>query len=191
MIQLPVVFRTSSSRHSATAKLAFALVSIVFLSACAVPAPLVIESPEEVVVGPTSWSDVESVDLGEFPETLPVVDARVEHDVPAPLMNSTADDGTIVEVDGYRVQIFSSAEREETADSEDAVRRWLSGLSEGQQNAWGLSGPVQVYTLYRSPYYRVRVGDFERRDRAVRLAEAMNRSFPGALVVPDRVTVIR
>lgn len=164
---------------------------VLVLSGCSAPAPLAVEVPEEVEVGPTLWSDVETLDLSEFPETLPVVDVRVEHDVPAPLMNSTADDGTIVEVDGFRVQIFSSAEREETADSEDAVRRWLNNLSEGQLNAWGLNGVPQVYTLYRSPYYRVRVGDFERRDRAVRLADAINRAFPGALVVPDRVTVVR
>jgi len=47
-----------------------------------------------------------------------------------------------------------------------------------------------VYVTFRSPNYRVRAGDFQRRSEADKAAsEARSMGFRGAWVVPDRVNV--
>ena len=161
------------------------------LSACSSSAPAVTDDIPAAVTGPTSWSEVESVDMNDYPDVLPQTEVILEHDVPQSLMNSTADDGTAIELDGFRVQVFSSSERSEAAQVEDEVQRWLNGLSDGQRNRMGLAGVVSVYSFYRPPFYRIRVGDFEKRDDALALTNSLQRQWPGALIVPDRVTIIR
>ena len=168
------------------------LVLAVGLSACSATAPVADAPPDTpAATQPVSWADVERMDVGQYPDVLPPVRDALVHDVPQALMNSTADDGSQIELDGFRVQVFSSSVREEAAVVEDAVERWLSYLSDGQRNRLGLSDIVAVYSFYRPPFYRIRVGDFEQRDDAVRLANALQRQWTGALVVPDRVTVMR
>lgn len=167
------------------------LVLLTVLAGCSGSAPVVVDDPVDLPSGPSTWSEVEEVDMNDYPDVIPQVDQALVHDVPQSLMNSTADDGTAVELDGYRVQVFSSSEREEAVRVEDAVQRWLNGLSDGQRNALGLSDAATVYSFYRPPFYRIRVGDFEKRENAARLATTLQRQWPGALVVPDRVTIIR
>ncbi|MDE2996100.1 MAG: SPOR domain-containing protein [Bacteroidota bacterium] len=159
--------------------------------ACSSSAPLVDDPVDDTPSGPTTWAKVETVDMSQYPDIAPAAATPLEHDVPLALMNSTADDGAQVELSGFRVQVFSSSEREEAVTVEDEARRWLNGLSEGQRNALGLPETVPVYSIYRQPFYRIRVGDFEFRDDASRLATTLQRRFPGALVVPDRVTIMR
>lgn len=161
------------------------------LAACSSSAPTVTEIIPETESGPTSWAEVETVDMNDYPDLLPQVEEELEHDVPPSLMNSTADDGTAIELDGFRVQVFSSSERAEAARVEDELQRWLNGLSDGQRNRMGLTSAVTVYSFYRPPFYRIRVGDFERRDDAQALMSSLQRQWPGALIVPDRVTIIR
>ena len=50
-------------------------------------------------------------------------------------------------------------------------------------------GTPEVYTVYRAPYYRVRVGNYATRGEADRAARSVGGSFPGSFVVQDRVTV--
>jgi hypothetical protein len=161
------------------------------MSACSATTPVMEEKPAMEPVGPTTWAEVEKVEMRNYPDALPRVDDTLVHDVPQSLMNSTADDGSQIEIEGFRIQVFSSSERDEAAVVEDAVERWLSGLSDGQRNALGLPDIIPVYAFYQSPFYRVRVGDFEKREDAARLAAALKRQWAGALVVPDRVTVMR
>lgn len=170
-----------------------ASVLLVGIAACAGPMPLTEAPPTDVAAqeGPTTWPEVETVDVAHYPDVPPTQVLEIEHDVPMALMNSTADDGKMVELDGYRIQVFSSSEREEAVRVEDEVHRWLNGLPAERRAALGLPENVAVYSIYRQPLYRIRVGDFERRDDASRLVPALQRQFPGALVVPDRITVIR
>ena len=181
-----------SKKNNAPMRLAalLAVLSMVFAS-CSSSAPTVTDNISETASGPTSWAEVESVDMNDYPDVRPETEVTLEHDVPQSLMSSTADDGTAVELDGFRVQLFSSSERSEAAQVEDDVQRWLNGLSDGQRNRLGLSEVVSVYSFYRPPFYRIRVGDFEKRDDALALTAALQRQWPGALVVPDRVTIIR
>lgn len=143
---------------------------------------------EEVTV---AWSDVEEFDASTHAD-LPRPEAPdMEHDVPDALMESTADDGIRVVVRGYRVQVFSSGQREEALGVEEEVRRWVESLSDRELQRLGISRSIAVYSLFKAPYYRVRIGDFETRARAEPLSTAIGRMYDGALIVPDMVEVMR
>lgn len=138
-----------------------------------------------------AWSDVEQFDASTYAD-LPRPEAPdMEHDAPEVLMNSSADDGIRVVVRGYRVQVFSSGQREEALDVEEEVRMWVDGLSDEELERLGITRSISVYSLFKAPYYRVRIGDFETRSRAEPLSTALGNRFDGALIVPDMVEVMR
>ncbi|MDA1028581.1 MAG: SPOR domain-containing protein [Bacteroidetes bacterium] len=141
--------------------------------------------------GPTKWSEVEKIDLDAFPEVPVEIDRDVKHDVPEILMKSKADDSVIEQVDGFRVQVFSSVGQYEAIQAEDRVRDWINSLSEQRRTVLGIQTAPVIYSLYKQPYYRVRVGDYLTRARAQTILNALKSTFPGALVVPDVVQVRR
>ncbi len=150
------------------------------------------EAPE--AAAPKTWADVETVDLSGRDVSVPVRSRVVEHDVPESLLESRADDGIVEEIMGYRVQVFSSIDRNEALIMLDSVMEWVDSLEEERRRALGLSRSGQeevARTIFASPYYRVRVGDFRTKDQAVVLRNAMERRFPQLLVVPDQVRVTR
>jgi hypothetical protein len=158
---------------------------------CGVTETVVVETGATEVPLPTSWSDVETIDMSQYPDTPVNRDRTVVHDVPAILMNSAADDGILEKVDGFRIQVFSSADRGEAAQKEEEVRQWILGLSPDRRRVLGLSEDPEVYSFYKQPYYRVRVGDFLTRALAQPIVNAMKSNFPGALIVPDVIEVLR
>ena len=99
---------------------------------------------------------------------------------PPPDRPTTPREPVLRTLNGYRVQIFQSASKDE-ADRRvaDAIAWWRRSTG----------GTPEVYTVYRAPYYRVRVGNYATRSEADRAARSIGGAFPGSLVVPDRVTV--
>lgn len=81
--------------------------------------------------------------------------------------------------EGYRVQIYSG-ESVEAADTLAAnFRVWADSTIVGYQ--------PDTYTFFRTPYYRVHVGDFHERERAIMFSNIVKRYFRDAWVVYDRV----
>jgi hypothetical protein len=81
--------------------------------------------------------------------------------------------------EGYRVQIYSG-ESVVAADTMAAnFRVWADSTIVGYQ--------PDTYTFFRTPYYRVHVGDFHERDRAIMFSNIVKRYFRDAWVVYDRV----
>lgn len=71
---------------------------------------------------------------------------------------------------GYRVQVFTGKRADATRSKFDFMARYPE---------------YNVYTVFESPYYKVRVGDFRKQVSADRLADEIRPRFPGAFVVPD------
>lgn len=81
------------------------------------------------------------------------------------------------EMPGYRVQVFVSLDRSEA--------------NEAKNRCYSLFHPdYEVYFEYSRPNYRVKVGDFTTREEAHGLYQQARRYFPGALIVPDQITII-
>ena len=81
--------------------------------------------------------------------------------------------------EGYRIQIFSG-QHVTNADTMAAhFRAWADTTLVGYQ--------PETYVFFKTPYYRVHVGDFHERDRAISFSNIVKRYFRDAWVVYDRV----
>ncbi len=132
---------------------------------------------------------VERFDAAPYVDEPAPVEAELTHDVPERLLRNQAGAGTVREVGGFRVQVFSTLDLTEAAAAEEEVKAyWQTLEASAPESVSGLDEPA-VYRFFRQPYYRIRVGDFPGRARADRVAKLLAQRFPGAFVVPDRVRV--
>lgn len=85
--------------------------------------------------------------------------------------------------EGYRIQIYSS---EQVADADTVASNF---------RAWADTTLVNydpdTYVFFKTPYYRVHVGDFHERSRAISFSNIVKRYFRDAWVVYDRVVPAR
>lgn len=81
------------------------------------------------------------------------------------------------EIKGYRIQIiaFTGTNSRNTAESERSL--FESRYPE-----------IPVYILYSEPYFKIRVGNFQTRLEAYKTLLEIQASYPGAYVVPDKIT---
>ncbi len=79
-------------------------------------------------------------------------------------------------VDGFRVQIFF--------DSGNNSKRAATVVRE---HFMELYPQVVAYLTFKSPYYRVRVGDFRTKLEAEGFLSQLSGQYPNAFSVPDRV----
>lgn len=81
--------------------------------------------------------------------------------------------------EGYRVQIYSG----QSVDDADSIaadfRVWSDSSLVGYQ--------PETYVFFRTPFYRVHVGDFHSRERAIIFSNMVKRYFRDAWVIHDRV----
>ena len=81
-------------------------------------------------------------------------------------------------MEGYRIQIYSSNNRNAREESNKTRATFLSKFPD-----------VISYPLYADPgYFKVRVGDFRTKAEAVKLFQRVSRDFPGAYIVPDIIS---
>lgn len=157
------------------------------LIACSGPAR--VTAPPVVLPSADESEPVEVFDATAFADAPAEVEAELAHDVPDRLMKNQIGSGGTREMSGFRVQVYSTLDLNEAVATEDAVKAWWESMQAVDQEAVaGMQEPA-VYRFFRQPYYRVRVGDFPNRTRADRMAKLLVGRFPGAFVVPDRVTI--
>lgn len=134
------------------------------------------EDADELPTPTVRMSDYEDFDPSEYREVAVRPGVEVEHDVPESLMEGRADEGIRDQVRGYRVQVYSSLNKDEAVQREETAK----SLTE-----------MPVYMVYMQPYYRVRVGNFTSREAAERARSALAQQFPDAFIVPDTVEITR
>ncbi len=168
------------------------LIAVAGFSACSGPRPVEREGELPTPAPATiDHSTYETFDPARYREEPPAVGTQdsVVHDVPSALLrNNSAEaggSGVVYSGPGYRVQVFQSTDKDE-ADRQvnAAVAWWRQAAAERSLNR-----TPEVYTVYRAPYYRVRVGNFQTRDQARAFQAALGANFSGAFIVQDRVTV--
>jgi hypothetical protein len=77
-------------------------------------------------------------------------------------------------VQGFRVQIF-------LGEPDEASRVKFEFMENYER--------VSVYSLFESPYWKIRVGDFETRREAERFLKKLKGKFPGAFIVPETIVL--
>jgi len=81
--------------------------------------------------------------------------------------------------EGYRIQIYSGPNVALADTVAKKFRAWSAANIEGYQ--------AQTYTFFKAPFYRVHVGDFHDRNRAIDFSNLMKQRFRDSWVVFDRV----
>lgn len=76
---------------------------------------------------------------------------------------------------GYRIMVYSGNSSEESADVRKEVYEW--------------SRDYEVYTQYKQPAFRVKVGNFEDRINANHVFSDLVRFFPNAVIIPDQIEI--
>jgi len=80
---------------------------------------------------------------------------------------------------GYRVQILSTRDISLADSVQSSFRVWADTTFTGYV--------PRSYIFFHQPYYRVHVGDFNDRSRAIDLSRYLKRRYPDAWVVHDRI----
>jgi hypothetical protein len=165
---------------------------LVFLSACAGSreAADLDEEADDLPVPAVNLSEYEDFDPSAYEDGDLGPAGLLEHDVPARLMEGRADEGIRTEVQGFRVQVHSSLDKNAAVNVEEDAREWLSAGSSPAPPGLS-SGEPPIYVVYMQPYYRVRVGNFASRQGAERARQYLSQRFPEAFIVPDSVVITR
>ena len=172
-----------------------ALLAALTLAACATTAPPGGPAPPDEPDAP-AYPAYETFDPSGY-DAEPEVESRVDHDVPERVMRGRVvvpggaapapapDDGEPREVDGYRVQVFSSNNR----GSAERVRAEALAWWDQAKSRAGAPPQLEARVVYLEPYYRVRLGAFATREAADGALDLVRERFPEAFLVADRVTV--
>lgn len=90
----------------------------------------------------------------------------------------------VIHKGGYRIQVYS----------DNHPRLAKSNVSRIASQVSSAFPSMRCYTVYKAPYWRLRVGDFEKREEAVEKLRKMKGRFPNLagdmIVVRDRVNIV-
>lgn len=172
---------------------------LVILHACATTEPssendsaegtvreTILDLPDETY---EEYVDVESLNeeerlLFENRSQLTDLFASSSHDMPEHFLREVkVNEEDVDNYAGFRIQIISTRDMD------------LADSTQIQFNAWADTTfrefEPRAYTFFRQPYYRVRVGDFHDRERAIEFSRIIKNRFPDAWVVHDRINPFR
>jgi hypothetical protein len=126
--------------------------------------------PKRVV---TKASDTKSKDLS------PASTIRFEKHLNAAvnaLLDSMAKSNTRYQsASGYRIMVYSGGSSEESSNAKKEVYDW--------------STEHDVYTQYKQPAFRVKVGNFPDRIQAYHVLSDLIKIFPNAVIIPDQIDI--
>jgi cell division septation protein DedD len=132
----------------------------------------------------------ETFDASRFPARPAPVRVEIEHQVPEQLMQDRADQGVTQTVEGYRIQVYSSQRKDSSEDVVRDVEAWWEEVKdEAPPQLFPEELPVTIE--YGQPYYRVRVGAYEERERALEALQFVRQQYADAFLARTTVTVQR
>jgi hypothetical protein len=113
----------------------------------------------------SSLSDTYSSNSNSIPQEFVSIKKKVEEEVDL--------------TKGFRIQVYSGKDIYEADSLASKFRAWSDTTIVGYQ--------AETYTFFKTPYYRVHVGDFHNRDKAFLFSKMVKRLFKDAWVVYDTV----
>ena len=143
---------------------------------------IAIEQAVDTIVADTAQSDIDSLQKPYILDDMPLVRVHQDSLIEALLKEKVYGISEMIEVDGFRVQIFSS-NRQQTAKEE--------ALSLEKKMTDALS--TAVYVTYISPFWKVRLGNFRTYEEANAFKVQLITQFPelqgDTYIVRDKIQV--
>ena len=175
------------------------LVAVLVLPACSGLRPVETDpgpDPDTDTPAPT-YPAYETFDATGF-DAQPEVAVEVVHDVPAAIMQGRVvipdasgppapSEPVPVQVEGYRVQVFTSSNRDTAGGVRASAVQWW----ERAQSRPGAPESLEAIVSYRQPYYKVQLGAFATREEADAALALVRTQYPEAFIVAELVTVMR
>ncbi|HEY8401991.1 MAG TPA: SPOR domain-containing protein [Cytophagaceae bacterium] len=78
---------------------------------------------------------------------------------------------------GFRILVYSGNSSEEASKTKVKV--------------YDLLPDVNVYSIYKQPSFRVKVGDYPQRLQAYNALSLLRDAFPNAMIVPDEINIVK
>jgi len=188
---IPLVYKTSikyysNNKYRLHFQCAVAAITLMILfTSCA--------STEETTVGTKDQSEQETVskqankqqelNLDSYLSSLRDTYISSQHEIPEGFLtyrkNEENDEAN--NRNGYRIQIISTRDVSKADSVSQKFQIWSDSLDTYYK--------PQPYIIFRQPYFRVHVGDFQKRDTAITYSSIIKQEFPGAWVVHDRINL--
>jgi len=158
-------------------KLIFSVLFLVFVLGCAgsrqripSPPPSKETSKMDESFDPLTLNDEDIT----FPETEETSPTESSFESPVEQENLPVEENK--QVDGFRIQLFSTKDIENATRAKNIAAEQFSDLNE------------QIYLEFDSPYYKVRLGDFKTREESERVRDIVrSRGYPKAWIVKTKV----
>lgn len=166
-----------------------ALVAVFFGALLFIGCGTTSKTTQEEGQAPRGTEPVEDVEAGVSAELLSTLEntrsklsdvySSSENEMPA-IFNQESSSRDIGDPNqGYRIQVLSTRNVARADSIAKDVRTWV----QGRFNSY----IPKVYVLYRQPYYKVHVGNFQFQDHAMKLNKVLKSRYSDAWVVPDEV----
>jgi hypothetical protein len=80
---------------------------------------------------------------------------------------------------GYRIQLISTRQVQRADSTAENFHKWI------RENIPSYN--AKSYVTFKQPYYKVHVGDFQNRTRAIQFTQLLKEQYPDAWMVPDEI----
>ncbi len=84
---------------------------------------------------------------------------------------------------GYRIQLYRGLGQKAREESNLAGQQFMTQFSDFNS--------LQVYTIYDTPYFKLRVGDYRNKNEAFEFLYQVKKFFPNAYIVNSRINYPR
>ncbi|MEX2656545.1 MAG: SPOR domain-containing protein [Balneolales bacterium] len=123
------------------------------------------------------------IHLGNFRSRLSDQHAVTDNDIPAIYRHTTEDERNRSDNRGFRIQLVSTQHSRYAEEVRDDFEEWIRNVT--------IPPYASTYMVFQQPYYRIQVGDFLDRDKAIEFTEFIRLRFPDAWVIHSTVNPAR
>lgn len=162
----------------------FIIITIGFIAGCSTT-----KQPQSSEVSPKTTTDstAETGSISELQQllnnnrsSLSDVYLSQKHDMPKQFTQKASESSVNKNpFNGFRVQILSSRDVEVADSLAASFRAWADTTINGYN--------PRTYVSFNQPYFKVRIGDFQVRDKANTFSKLIKEHYPKSWVVHDRI----
>ncbi|HEX6981795.1 MAG TPA: SPOR domain-containing protein [Balneolaceae bacterium] len=163
--------------------LIFSALTFLLVASCSTTKQTTQKGPSAPDSASSSFENITSLDFLLFMSRSSLSDLHTyqQHDMPVAFLKDKSDNEVINTdpFDGYRIQLISTKDVQLADSIANDFRIWSDTTIAGYT--------AQAYVFFSQPYFKVHVGDFQQREQASSFSQLLEKRYPAAWVVHDRI----